>query len=152
MTCGVYQFLNIVNGWKYVGSSVSVEKRCASHLEELRAGKHINRHLQNAWTKYGAEAFEWSILEECKPDELLEREQSYLPPERTVAALKTNGFYNHCPVAGSWLGVKHSEETKQKMKGRKFSEATREKLSKAKKGIRLERKPLFDLIEMGCYD
>lgn len=138
MTIGIYQILNKVTEWKYVGSSVHVEVRWQEHLKGLRLGKHHCRHLQQAWNKYGEEAFVFTILEECAPEKLIEREQSYLPEERTAESLKKGKYYNLRPVADNSLGVRFSPETKRKIseaaKGRKPSEETRRKMSQSRMG------------------
>lgn len=76
---GVYVFKNIINGKIYVGSTVmTFEKRMLHHVNRLRNGKHKNAHFQNAWNKYGEENFEYDILEICKKEDCLIREQFYL--------------------------------------------------------------------------
>lgn len=122
--CGVYAIRNRKNGKKYVGSTADLRQRWGEHRGALRAGRHINRHLQSAWNKYGEEAFDFIVLEYCTPSLLIEREQAYLPEERTVAALKRNGYYNQAPIAGSVLGYRHSEETR-----RMLSEHTKKQMA-----------------------
>ena len=63
----------------YIGSTVmTFEKRKNHHLWHLRENKHKNIHFQNAWNKYGEDAFEYDILEICEKNKCLEREQCYL--------------------------------------------------------------------------
>jgi group I intron endonuclease len=73
-SCGVYLVRNIIDGKVYVGSSVYVETRWRSHVNLLNAGTHSNRHLQSAWSKYGKDAFEFSIIEICPEGALIIRE------------------------------------------------------------------------------
>lgn len=112
---GIYAIYSEVNGRTYIGSAVDLYTRWAVHQSFLRKGAHVNPHLQNAWNKYGPDAFEFSVVEECPVDQLLVREQYWL----NTCAKK----YNILLVAGSRLGATHSEETKAKMsatrKGRK---------------------------------
>ena len=142
MTCGIYTILNLKTGGRYIGSSCNIEARWKDHRLHLRGGRHGNRFLQRAWNKYGESSFGWVILEACREEDLLEREQSYLPEEKTRKALRGNNLYNELPIAGSpknyvtprtmteeekrksslrmkgnriWVGRKHSEETKRKM-------------------------------------
>lgn len=112
---GIYKILNTKNGKIYIGSAVNIKERWKIHLWHLRNGTHHNRHLQRAWNKYGEETFSFIVLEVCEPDILLEREQSYLPVEKTSEALIENGFYNISPVAGNTQGVALSDERKQKI-------------------------------------
>ena len=60
-----------------------------------------------ALVRYGYSIFKLEILEYCKPEQCREREQHYLdnfPHE-----------YNLIPTAGSCLGLRRSEATRQKM-------------------------------------
>lgn len=65
---GVYVITNIHNNKKYIGSSMNIKKRWANHKFHLRRNTSKNRHLQNAWNKYGENAFAFSILEIMPPD------------------------------------------------------------------------------------
>lgn len=136
MKTGVYQIRNLLNGKLYVGS-VSHKKgfadRWSKHRTTLRHKKHFNQHLQCAWNKYGKEAFEFSILEEVMPKHCIEREQYYLDI--------LNPEYNIRRCAKSNLGIKWTEESKQKLsnsrRGMKFSQEHKDNLSKANAGRKL---------------
>jgi len=110
MTRGIYIIINKVNGKFYIGSACSLNGRWAVHRSKLNNRTHPNSHLQNSWNKYGEENFKFRVLEPVKDvNNLLEREQFWmdlLKPE-----------YNILPTAGSPLGVKRSEESKQKFSG-----------------------------------
>ena len=49
-----------------------------NNKKNLRNNKHYNRHLQSAWDDYGEENFEFEIIEECKKEQLGEREIYWL--------------------------------------------------------------------------
>lgn len=112
MEAGVYLISNNVNGKCYVGSTIHLDQRRREHFSKLANNKHINAHLQNAYNKYGREAFDFEVLETIDiddniKDKLLKREQFWidnLKPE-----------YNILLVAGSNLGYHHTEETKKKI-------------------------------------
>ena len=112
MEAGLYLISNNVNCKCYVGSTVHLDQRRREHFSRLANNKHINAHLQNAYNKYGREAFDFEILETIDiddniKDKLLKREQFWidnLKPE-----------YNILLVAGSNLGYRHTEETKKKI-------------------------------------
>ncbi len=108
MKC-IYQIVNNVNGKRYIGSANDFHRRKNRHLQKLRKNEHANYHLQKSWNKYGESNFVFVILEyvECSED-LIIREQWWLD---TV-----NPEYNICRVAGSSLGVKRSEATKEKIR------------------------------------
>ena len=109
---GVYQILNTANGNRYVGSSKDLDYRLYTHKRLLQDGNHHNRNLQAAWDEFGEDSFEFSVLEYCAIEKLIEREQSYLPTEKTPEALKTHGFYNICPSATNAAGVKREPKVK----------------------------------------
>lgn len=76
MTCGIYKIENVKNNKKYIGQSVNIEQRWQRHKYELNAQKHYNSYLQNAWNKYGENAFVFEIIEKC-PRELLDNKERY---------------------------------------------------------------------------
>lgn len=109
MASGIYCIRNLVDSNLYVGSAVNLDRRWSDHRRGLRKGVHGNRHLQRAWNRYGEEVFLFELLEEVVGKErLLEREQHYL--DTLLPA------YNLSPTAGSWLGGKHTKETKLYLK------------------------------------
>lgn len=161
MSIGIYQIRNLINGKLYIGSAAGRGfcNRRGTHLKQLRDGRHDNSHLQYAWNKYGGSSFVFEILEECKSELCIEREQYYLDTI-LFASCNDKRFcqlgYNILRVAGSSLGYRHSvashlkmrnahlgikltDEQKRKIgaahRGKHVSQETREKLSRAKKGI-----------------
>jgi hypothetical protein len=64
---GVYQVRNTVNGKLLVGASVNLPAILNRHRSELRAGGHRNRELQKEWHEFGAEAFEFEVLDTLAP-------------------------------------------------------------------------------------
>lgn len=75
---GIYKILNIITGLFYIGSSVNATIRWKEHKWELRNDKHANKYLQNAWNKYGAENFQFQIIEYCERLKRIEREQYWI--------------------------------------------------------------------------
>ena len=65
---GIYEIRNTETGKVYIGQSKNIMIRWRDHIARLKKQKHDNQYLQNAWNKYGAEAFSFSILETCEPD------------------------------------------------------------------------------------
>lgn len=55
--CGIYIIFNLVNGKRYIGSSVDLYNRLHEHRHNLAYNKSHNQHLQNAWNKYGSDFF-----------------------------------------------------------------------------------------------
>lgn len=62
---GIYEIRNLVNGKVYIGQSINVEKRIEAHKK-----RESNQHLLNAFKKYGLDNFSFSILKECKKEDL----------------------------------------------------------------------------------
>lgn len=106
---GIYMWKNKINGKIYIGSSVDLAKRLRnyfniSYLSDLKDIMLIYKAL----LAHGFVNFRLEILEHCESSELLKREQHY------IDLLKPE--YNILKIAGSRLGVKHSEEAKAKIK------------------------------------
>lgn len=106
---GIYRIKNINNGKEYVGSSIDVFKRRNRHFSELNKNKHKNKKLQASFNKYGKEVFEFYVLELVENKELLiEREQFHINERKP--------WFNINLIANSSLGVKRSDETKEKLR------------------------------------
>lgn len=73
MTIGIYGFVK-QSKIVYIGKSINIEKRIQRHLQDLRKNIHCNSHFQRSFNKYGEDEFSWRILEECKEEDLNDRE------------------------------------------------------------------------------
>jgi group I intron endonuclease len=124
---GVYAITHIGSQRVYIGSSGNIARRWAQHKTHLRYHKHSSQKLQRAWDKYGAGAFQFSILEECALEGLREQEQYWID---TLEAYNT-GF--NCTKKAK----EHSEEVRKRLSeqklGKKMSDEHRRKLSEAHK-------------------
>jgi group I intron endonuclease len=108
---GVYAIICIPTGKQYIGSSAkSFKSRYQSHWRLLNLGCHHSVHLQRAWNKYGEEAFEFRPLIVCAPDMVVFYEQ------RAIDAMRPE--FNRSPTAGNTLGLKQSDEHKNKCSAR----------------------------------
>lgn len=92
MKIGIYRIKNSINNKIYIGSTKNIEARWAKHRALLRHNKHQNTHLQNAWNKYGENAFIFEVIEECKIEDLINREQFFID--------NLNPEYNQTAIAG----------------------------------------------------
>lgn len=105
---GIYQIKHIASGKIYIGSSINIQLRWNVHTYELNKNKHHSPYLQRAWNKYGADAFEFSIIETCFVFALIFREQHYINLYHPA--------YNVSPTAGNaMLGKKHTAEARKKI-------------------------------------
>jgi group I intron endonuclease len=110
---GVYAIIHILSGKLYVGSAIGIYKRWSEHRSELTYNYHDNPRLQNAWNKYGPDAFEFKILEiVTDPAMLLAKEQFWM--DKLQSYDRTKG-YNIRKKAESNFGLKHTSETRKKM-------------------------------------
>ena len=104
----IYKIENIVTNDFYIGSAVDYTYRKWVHLKRLRENRHHNAILQNSWNKHGESAFSFSIIEEVlNKEQLIEREQYWIDT--------LNPRYNICRIAGSPLGIKHTNEARLHM-------------------------------------
>lgn len=95
----------------YIGSAAtSFINRRSGHLNKLRKNEHANRHMQNAWNKYGEESFRFSIIEECNPEECVAVEQRYIDK-----FYGSDNCMNLSPTAQNTFGVKYSEESRRRL-------------------------------------
>jgi group I intron endonuclease len=152
--CGIYCIKNIKDKKLYVGSSIRVNARMRKHKLFLRRNGHGNKHLQNAWNKYGEKNFVFHLLEQCEVKELKTKEQNWIDKTR---AYDRNYGYNKAICSDSpSRGTHLSEDTKKKLselgknrivtwgdkiseslRGRKLSKKSREKIAKAFRGKKL---------------
>jgi len=126
---GIYKITCLGNNKVYIGSAVWIKKRWSSHRTHLRQNIHHNPHLQNAFNLYGEKSFVYEVIEKCKKEKLIDREQYWI--DKYNAFDKNTGF-NVIPKADRSV---MSEETKRKIslanKGRKKSAETRARMKAA---------------------
>lgn len=103
----IYEIRNLITNVSYYGqSSQRTKQRVWTHRSQLRHGKHSNSYLQNAWNKYGEDAFEFRVLFDDVTDKKLlnEIEQQLI---------RDNPSYN---LTSGGEGFSHTDETKKKLK------------------------------------
>lgn len=157
MTIGVYKITS-PSGSFYVGSSVNIEGRWATHKSEMRRGSHHNGPLLRAGEKYGLESMKFQVILVCAKDDLEMYEQllidclqpsyntcstAYRPqgnPNLRAAIIARNKAY----VWTDEVRLKVAESAKERAKkhgaankGVPMSAEQRAKLSAAMKGRRL---------------
>lgn len=139
---GIYTIKNLINDKKYIGSAINLASRLRVHKHLLNQNKHKNKHLQNAWNKYGKSCFIFEIVELVDDkNELLNIEQKYI---NFNESFKREKGYNLNKKAESNLGVKFGKQSKEHIKKRleakkdfKHSEETKKLMSESakKRGI-----------------
>lgn len=105
----IYKIENLVNGKVYVGQTIKDPyRRMQTHLVCLRGRYHINRHLQNAFNKYGEDSFAFEIMENCTVEEIDDKEIRWISHYK-----KSVGSYN-IELGGNKRKVT-SKETKRRL-------------------------------------
>ncbi len=132
MNSGIYKITCTATNKIYVGSAVNLSKRKNNHFHSLRNNKHENCYLQNSFNKYGELFFIFETLEIVEKDNLIICEQKWIDTLKQQFEL-----YNLNMIAGSFLGRKHTDETKKKLSvfrtGQKVSEEVKLKISNSLK-------------------
>lgn len=102
---GVYA-IECVDGRRYIGGSVNIPHRWASHRFDLKRGGHRNSRLQSAWDDLGEASFSFVVLEIVASGDLREAEQRWLD------ALGEARVFNIYTTAGSPRGTTFSAEVR----------------------------------------
>lgn len=153
----VYRITNILNGMQYVGVAVNPKRRFQSHCRSVGSHRLL---LKNAILKYGKENFKMEVLLKASQKYCYEIEPKVIALYNT---LKPNGYnltkggmgslgltgemngcygrtgekHPHFGKPGYRTGIKHTEETKAKMRaarlGRKHSDEVKAKIGAASK-------------------
>ena len=75
----IYKITNCINGKNYIGKTLSTPgERWKEHLRDSKKEDCSNRPLYKAFQKYGIENFQLSVIEECSPEEVNEKEIKWI--------------------------------------------------------------------------
>lgn len=136
----IYKIENIVNRKLYIGSTTKTpNRRFTEHLCFLNRGNHCNKHLQNAFNKYGCNSFKFEVLEKVNNFNNLPKKEfcKKLINRELEIIISSGAQYNICKeTPNGKLGKRPSEEQKTKvsllMQNRKMSPESIEKIKKAR--------------------
>lgn len=111
------------------------KRRWSRHLYLLESGRHDNTYLQAEYKKHGSQAFAFCVLEVVEnPQTLICRENEHLLKWHD----NQKQCYNICLVGNSRLGIKHTQDAKDKIskahKNKPKTPAHRIKIGQAHKG------------------
>lgn len=133
--CGIYMITN-PNKRIYIGLSTDIESRWRAykHLCNIKTQKLLYRSMK----KYGYDAHNFKILEECNVDSLSDREifwiqnkKSYFYENKKIGLNLTKGG-DYPPKQTKPKTKEHRKKISQANKGRKHSKETIEKIRKAR--------------------
>ncbi len=106
----VYITTNLINGKRYLGLCSYGRP---NHKRYLGSGKALKRALE----KYGRENFSRQIVTECETkDELFAKELELIDEYECATDKNWYNILRGTKAGYSFLGKKHTEETKQKMR------------------------------------
>jgi group I intron endonuclease len=139
--CGIYKIQRVGSTDCYVGQAKNIFLRWNVHRHHLRKGKHHSPYFQNAFRKYGEEAFVFEIIELF---DVYDRFAVTAAEQRWIDTLKP--VYNIVPSAVPGLHIVFSDETRKKMsiakKNKPLSLEHRAHLAAAQRAYHEERKRL----------
>lgn len=125
----IYKITNLYNGKVYIGQSKNPKKRWYMHCNKHGGCIKITRAIQ----KYGKDMFSFEVILECSVEDADSLESQCIWWFNSVAY-----GYNVCYFSNTRRYLKHTEETKAKMRnkaiGRLHSEETKAKISRIKSG------------------
>lgn len=153
LICGIYKITNLINGKIYIGRSVNMKARKATHF----SNSQHNKHLKRAMCRYGFSQFVFEVIEFCNKSNIVEREQFYLDTllfaqEYIRSSGKDKRFkkfgYNQNPIAESSRCrpmskshkdkiVKKTKERLSTIEGRERALIRIENMAKLKRGQRM---------------
>lgn len=101
----IYRIVHRDSGRDYVGSAWRPIDRKMRHERDIRSGRHTNRVLTRAFTKYGDDAFTFEIVEWFHPTQmtraqLFALEQTYLDRDKPPFNISTDACYNTMSTEG----------------------------------------------------
>lgn len=157
MAC-IYKILNKITQDCYVGSTTRRAKdRSSVHFSNLRRAKHHSKHLQNAWNKYGADAFEFQVIEELSFPVHYSKEyiSEYVINQEIYWISILSPAYNICKeIIPGRLGKGHEPDAIAKIKRRSQQEDNRRHIreiqklaAKSRRGIKVNKEVLLKSIE-----
>ena len=82
-TSGIYKITNTITNESYIGQSKNIEKRIATHKEDLENGTHVNKGLQEDYNLAKTlnpdyEIFTFEIIKEVKAKDLNKEEMYWI--------------------------------------------------------------------------
>ncbi len=118
----------------YIGRASNLANRKRQHFGLLKYNNHYNSHLQRAYNKYKPDNFIFEVLERCRKEDTVPREQYYM--NLYIENDLWDETYNKNKVSSGVLYLSNTAKFNQSkfFKNREFSKLHRTRLSSTKKG------------------
>jgi hypothetical protein len=110
MSC-IYIIKNTLTDKVYIGKASCFASRQKEHLRKLKYGKHINKHLQCSYNKYGKNVFIFDVVEECGESLIDDREKHWISFYNSTNDSKG---YNLTYGGEGGIGTKETREKQSK--------------------------------------
>ena len=91
---GIYKITNQINQKIYVGQSNDIKRRFAQHKSPYEQNRFAEKPLYKAFQKYGISNFTFEVVEECKIEDLNEKEAYWIKKLKTL--INENGYNITC--------------------------------------------------------
>jgi group I intron endonuclease len=118
--CGIYKIQNKINGKIYIGKSTYIKVRWKLYYNH---GTKKDQPILQAIDKYGIENFDFSVIENCLPKDLNEREQYWIKyynsyEEGYNATLGGDGtlFYDYEAIHNDWVKGYSTKNIRERFK------------------------------------
>jgi hypothetical protein len=120
----------------YVGRATDLSARWGAHRRSLRAKKHYNAGLTNAWAAYGEDAFTFNVLKRCPVARLEAMEQLWLNIAGSMRGKGClNGTFNsRAPMTGRSIHPRTRAAVARAATGRVKSNSERASISAKLRG------------------
>lgn len=91
--CGIYKITNLINNKVYIGQSIEISKRWKAHISYAnnKLSKEYNTSIHNAIRKYGENNFKFEIIENCRKEDLDNKEKYWI---KFYDSINRNKGYN----------------------------------------------------------
>lgn len=104
---GIYKITNLLNQKSYIGKSNDIDRRWSQHKSPYEWSRQPDSSLYLAFQKYGLDNFKFEIIEECKVEELGEKEKYWVEYYDT--------FYNGYNQTAGGEGNNYDSHPKHKL-------------------------------------
>lgn len=135
---GIYKITCVINNKVYIGQTKNLKNRKMNHIYKLNHNIHSNRYLQEDYNKYGLSNFKFELVEECKTEDLLERETYWI---NYYGGKESSITYNFIDLQGASNDAKKYRRKliEKGIINKSLSEEVKNKIRKAHLGMKASK-------------